>query len=458
MKRKTPNLFSAHSLLIHLLYFCLFFSLLIGWSASRLMAKDPKLDENKIWMGQVTITKTAWSIYQKDESTEHRTKTFSRNYKNTASITITVCGNFGLLKVTDVAASLSEFMEEQKLIKDDHTICPATKEMLRHNFLYRTKHYNTMKKPGNSESGRHSIRGTLHTSSKCGPYGNKGVKEPSVEVMPDFDSSGHLTGHYRLFASAFLLEDYNDTQQSEEQDVCTGKTKTTVAEITTSDCGVKPTGSISETFQTSVTPPLEFILGGLGEGVMAGNLISGTKTFSEPAKYQGDTSQQLTISWYLSTSPSIAYESCMKSAEEILKSCIDTAYHMYDSQMDRKKVESEGAICAEGYLVKCFQDAGSIADPKERGTKMSKCVEEHCNTDLFPDQMDSYLYEENLNNEIRNCTEAYLDRISECSRDYGCMDVSNLPKTAHFRFPPKFIGEKCVTARPHIIKEENEVK
>lgn len=412
------------------LYLCLFPLLLIACSVPTLMAQEPGPDEDALWMGQVIISDGSSCIDSKDDSTDQKIKTFSRDYRLTRSVTITVCGKLYDLHVTDVTGKISESMEEQSLEKDDHRVCCRVEgECLKHNQLYRAKHFSELyvtKKPGNSEFGRHSINGSLHTSSRCGPYGQKGVKDPTVEVLPVFDASGQAREEqYRLYASAFVLEDYEDIQKSESEDVCTGKKTTSTTTLTTSDCDAEPTGTRSDTGDNSTMsssqPPLEHLLGGFGEAAMKVRLFSGRQFSSDLAKTRGDMSSYSSLSWYLATDPSLAHDSCMKTAEDILKSCIDTAYHMYDFEMDREKVEAEGAACAEGYLVKCFQDAGAIADPEERGNRMSGCVKEHCNTELFPDDKEeSPLSEEGLNSEIAKCTEDYLDRIAGCSRDYGC--------------------------------------
>ncbi len=411
-------------------YLCLFALLLMVCSVPALMAQDPWSDEDAIWMGQVIIADGSSCIYSKDDSTKQKIKRFSRDYRLARSVTITFCGKLYDLQITDVSGKISESMEEQYLEKEDHRVCCRVDgECLKHNQLYRAKHFRELyvtKKPGNSEFGRHSINGRLHTSSRCGPYGKKGVKNPTVQVFPVFDTSGNAGDEqYRLYASAFVLEDYEDMQESESEDVCTGKRKTEKVQITTSDCDTEPTGTRSDTgdntSMNSRQPPLEHILGGFGEGAMNDRLLSGRKMSSELAKTPSDTSSYTSLSWYLSTAPSSAYDACRKTAEDILKSCIDAAFHMYDFEMDREKVEAEGAACAEGYLVKCFEDAGSIADPKERGNRMSGCVREHCNTELFPDdQPESSLSEQGLNSEIGKCTEQYLDRVAGCSRDYGC--------------------------------------
>ena len=382
-------------------------------------------------MGQVVIIEGSSCIYSDDDgSTKQMTKRFSRDWRLTRSVTMTVCGPLYDLHITDVAGKLSETMEEQYLEEEKERICCRVEsECRRHNPLYRAKHFDELyvtKTPGNSKFSHHSIKGSLHTSSQCGTYGLEGVKDPTVELVPVFDASGQATAEqYNVYASATVLEDYDDLQESESEDVCTGKKKTETFRITTSDCGAEPSSTLSDTeagtSMSSSQPPVEHVLGGVGEGTRSGRLLSGTKTSSELAKSRDDTSSYFSFYWYLSTTPSVADDGCRKTAEKILKSCIDAAYHMYDYEMDRDKVEAEGATCAEGYLVKCFEEAGSIADPQERGNATSACVKEHCNTDLFPDDKpESPLSEEGLNGELGKCTQDYLDRLSECSRDYGC--------------------------------------
>jgi hypothetical protein len=411
------------------LHLCLFL-LLIVCSDPTLMAREPGPNEDALWMGQVIISDGSSCIDSKDESTKQKIKKFSRNYRLHRSVTITVCGPLYDLQVTDVTGKISESMEEQNLEKEDHRVCCRVEsECRKHNPLYRAKHFKELyvtKRPGNSEFGRHSINGKLHTSSRCGPYGEKGVKDPTVEVVPVFDASGQARDRtYGLYASASVLENYEDMQESESEDVCTGKKKTEKVQITTSDCDTEPTGTRSDTgdatSMSSSRPPLEHLLGGYGEKSINDRLFSGRQVSSEAAKHPGDTSSNYALFWYLSADRSRALDGCRKTAEKILESCIDAAYHMYDFEMDREKVEAEGAVCAEGYLVKCFEDAGSIADPEERGNKMSGCVREHCNTELFPDdQPESSLSQQGLNSEIGTCAEEYLDRVADCSRDYGC--------------------------------------
>ncbi len=432
-KGHSPIHLSVQFRLSQRLYFCPFFLLLMACSVSTLMAQEPESAEDTVWMGQVIMSQGSSSIdssgHGSDDNTEPK-RTFSRNYRLTESVTLTVCGTLYDLEVTDVTGAISEFMEEQYLEEYSQRVCCRVEsECRKHGPLYRSKHFDELyitKEPGNSEFRRHSIKGGLHTSSRCGPYGRKGVKEPKVELLPVFDLSANPQDEqYRLYATAVVLEDSQDIQTSESRDVCTGQKKTEEFRITTSDCGTEPTGTRSDTedatFQSSIMPPPEYLLSGWKEGKMNDHLLSDSKTDFQAAKYPGDYSSYFSMFWYLSTTPSSAYDACRKTAADILKSCIDGAYHIYDERMDRQKVEAEGARCAEGYLVKCFEDAGSIADPKERGNRMSRCVEEHCNTELFPDDLpESSLSEESLNGEIGKCTEDYLDRVGECSRDYGC--------------------------------------
>lgn len=396
----------------------------LGCSVARLAAEELKLYDDTLWMGQVIITEDRW-LHEKPEPKPNPQRYSSHTHDGHAEVTITVCGKLGELKVTDVQGYLSWTDHKQVKIEYKSKRCekPAAKE---HGDAYCGHHLDECywrARPGDSELETRSMTWTLHTSPNCGQWGERGVKDPVVRVSVRGDK-------YQISASARLITNLTSSWLEEKKEVCSGEITRSTQEMKTVDCGQET--SISMDFSqeggstiTFTTTPGEYTLcGSSDKEEFRGDVLSGSKSLkvggADDAAPYTTTTISTTTAWYLSTSPSRAYDECVKSAFKLLERCTEGAYHRYDSTMDRKKVEEHGVSCAEGYVDRCFDEAGSIADKKERYSKKVRCIDEHCETDVFPDDVEPTSGPTPLRDHLIKCFDQYRDRKSKCTKDYGC--------------------------------------
>lgn len=84
-----------------------------------------------------------------------------------------------------------------------------------------------------------------------------------------------------------------------------------------------------------------------------GNLIAGNKPILDKrAVKKGDTAQLWTLTYFFSTSPVTALNECLKAARTLLEECTNSAFHKFDFEYDREKVEEKGAKCDQEGLIK----------------------------------------------------------------------------------------------------------
>lgn len=372
--------------------------------------------ESETWYGKVMITKFDWAYLKKeDDPKKPGIAEKYKNYRFFRSLTLTATGPATkYLKVCDVTRSLSESLEERSFVQGDAAQCDNSR------LRPKRKGY-TVKRPGNSRLTNRSRTGELHLSKAC-KYDTK-LRKPHVRL------GIHPHGEYFVFATGSIFENVSDKIRDESKYVCSESKKISEWTLKTTKCGTQPSWDKTEigdtTFVDDRRPPHEEYMLCQGDGTLIGETILGREFLksSQPAKKPGDLGRQHVCIWFFATSSESSKKLCHEAAELMLETCIEAAYTKYKFEMDDKiNIEESKTSCNAADLVRCFDEAGSVASPNDRVIRHLSCVKEHCETDLFSAEAGEELFpkEDELLHDIRHCVNDYLDRRYDCDGGYAC--------------------------------------
>lgn len=225
-------------------------------------------EDNKWWIGHILIKHTLSQSYEEEKSTVSRKSYYKLNHKLNDSVRILFCVKDAKVCILAVNRLLDHSYESKGSRQNTKERCPLTKEQMKHNFLYRAKHF----KQKVVTPGDHNKTTTTY---ERGVYGDPTKDQAGIHLVI------YPGGHYSLQALSSCYVDYTYDSINESYDACSGNTKTYETQITTGQIGDEPSGSINENSIISVMPPLKSTLGVVYQGEVEGNKISGFKIMTD---------------------------------------------------------------------------------------------------------------------------------------------------------------------------------
>lgn len=372
--------------------------------------------DSRVWIGQVTITLEREAHLDKDESTEFKKKTYSKNHKVKESVTIKACGKSDTLCVTDVSWSIVDSFREESFMEEDHRLCPATKEQMKHNPLYRAKHYPpNIKRPGDSSSSQTTSTTELYSGPDC----------PSLKDQARVTLSVFSNGKYILaaFGTAFVSTIHKSIEKYHY--ACSGKTRINEfytepgpfgqeTKTTTITAGE---GNNAHTIIKSIQPPIGLPLNCYVEGKRDWNTISGTKQLGrETPKKEGDYSGTAEASWnFVYKHPADYLADCFAQCDRDLDAEIEACF---------KSVNVTGG-CERNALLACFKSHYRAAPNEPIGfLNLFQCIDNYCGySGLDKLSEDDQI---KLADCIGEAILRYEEKVKKCNRDYSnCVNVLN---------------------------------
>ena len=410
---------------ICLIFFLLGVCFLLELPDYKLQAEGESESDDRVWIGQVTIIRSGGASLDKDESTEFRKSFRKIKHEVKEILTIKACGKSGYLCVTGVSRSLTERYESISETQDDHELCPATKEQMKHNFLYRVMNFPpNIKKPGDKNSTETKYSRDLYMGKDPTPL--KDLAMVGLWVLPD--------GSYILSAGGNAFTEYTYDSINEEYHACSGKTIRVETHITTGEIGQEAKFSkttagegdgSSTTIMRSIQPPVGSPLSCYAQGKRNWNSISDEKILAEEkGKYKGEYSGTLTATWEFvyKTLGEYVLDCCEKSLEELEKT-IQSCYN---------ELNIPGGGCASSALLKCLRKEWKLEDGVLGVLPLVQldpwqCIDSNCGHASLKELT------EDEKTELMNCIIGalleYESQVKECWNDFSncvhCEDKDN---------------------------------
>jgi len=382
--RANQKRFTNFLCMVVIFYFC--FGVLTG----------AEKEDNKWWIGHIVIKHTLSQSYEKKKSTVSRKSYSKLNHKLNDSVRILFCVKDAKVCILDVNRLLDHSYESKGSRQNTKEICPLTEEQMKHNFLYRVKHFKQdVKKPGDHNK--------TTTTYERGVYGDPTKDQAGIHLVI------YPGGHYSLQAFSSCYVDYTYDSINESYDACSGNTKTYETQITTGQIGDEPSGSINENSIISVMPPLKSTLGVVYQGEVEGNKISGFKimTDKKPEK-STDKTEKYVAYWELRyTDPTHYAIDCYTFAKESLGRALKSCF---------KELNLPDGDCDQAKLYECCINSFNM-DLKP--LDFSDCIDAWCgytgNVNPSPE------LKEKLHQSVTRALQEYHDLLEDCYL-YGSCD------------------------------------
>jgi hypothetical protein len=389
------------------------FVFIIMPSSLTIHANQEDNSDNRVWIGQVTITLDREAHLDKDESTQFKKKTYSKNHNVHESVTIKACGKPDRLCVSDVSWSIVDTFHEESFMEEDHRICPLTKEQMKHNPLYRQKHYPpNIKKPGDSSTSQTTSTMDLYSGPNCPSLTDQA--SVTLSVFPD--------GRYILsaFGTAFVSTTHKSIEKYHY--ACSGGTKIDEVYSEPGSFGqeAKSTmvsageGDNAHTIIKSIQPPIGLPLNCYVEGKRNFNTISGHKLLGrETPKNEGDYSGKAEASWnFVYKHPADYLADCFAQCDRDLDAEIESCF---------RSLNVSGG-CERSKLLSCFKNY--YRNEVKGLLNFSQCIDNYCGYSGLKELSEDDKIE--LWECIGEAILEYEEKVKKCNQDYnkcvGCLD------------------------------------
>ncbi|MCK5004767.1 MAG: hypothetical protein KAS21_06755 [Candidatus Aminicenantes bacterium] len=379
-------------------------------------------ESKKFWIGNIHIKHTISQSYEIEKSTVSRRsrRTKIHNFKDTVVILACIKDN-GNICILKADRSLNDSYKEKSFGQNTKDICPLTKEQMKHNFLYRAKHFKQkVMRPGDSTEASTVYERSLYKFPEQIMKDQAGVQ---LRIHPD--------GNYSLTAYHITKVDYKFDSSSESKFVCDNKKRIVETHITTGKTGDEPRstklesgeGNNSHTVFNSVQPPLTAALMCIAEGKIEGDRISGSKVIiDKKAKKATDKAEKYTAHWdFTYVDPMHFMVECLNRAKDSLNRELQLCFE----QLNIKNSE-----CYKSDLINCIMShLYPEEDPFSLGKDelaipgiltFSDCIKKYCSV---PGDKNAT---EKLRAEVSDCFERafsnYRKLLEECDL-YGTCDT-----------------------------------
>ena len=202
--------------------------IVVVWSAAYAYARS---DSPPTWKGRVEISRTGSYERTRSGANQELTDTTTVRYKLMKdSLTLEACGPEGRLLVTRAARAFEEQYELHDDQQNVRQVCPLPEEAMRHNALYRAKHYKPeVKSPGDTQTTREVSVKTTYA----------GADTPSLERTSSVSLTVSQGGEYELEASGFGYGSLLSDTVTRAHHVCSGKTSVVERHVRTGDLTVR---------------------------------------------------------------------------------------------------------------------------------------------------------------------------------------------------------------------------
>ena len=296
----------------------------------------------KLWIGNVLIERTVRQQYEIEKITISKRTYRSKYHKLDDTVEILACiKDSGDICILDAVRSFRDVFKEKRYKENTRDICPLTDEQMKHNFLYREKHFEQeIIEPGDSTE---TITDHERELYRFPVDSMKDQTNLRLAVDPD--------GNYNIFVYHITKVDRKWNSTNESTFVCDNKKRIVESHIVTGKIGDEPKSTMLQSGEgndsvfilNSVQPPLIGPLGCVAEGKVKGDRISGSMVIvDKKAKTATDEEEKYTAHWDFTYSEPMGFvEDCLLFAKETLDRALRSSFkefHLPDGACDRAEL------------------------------------------------------------------------------------------------------------------------